>query len=46
MTTHYLSAPGIEPGTSGSAARTSYHQTTEAVLLDVNITIIFGEEMK
>jgi hypothetical protein len=32
--THYFSenlvAPGIEPGTSGSVARNSDHQTTEA----------------
>jgi hypothetical protein len=26
-----LEAPGIEPGTLGSAARNSDHQTTEAV---------------
>jgi hypothetical protein len=34
-----LVAPGIEPGTSGSAARNSDHYTTEAVLLTLTLSL-------
>ncbi|CAG2055037.1 unnamed protein product [Timema podura] len=34
-----LPVPGIEPGTSGSAARISYHETMEAVIVDIKTDI-------
>jgi hypothetical protein len=41
--THYFSenlvAPEIEPGTSGSVARNSDHQTTEAVIIIIIVII-------
>jgi hypothetical protein len=42
--THYLSenlvAQGIDPGTSGSIARNSDHQNTEAVIKNITATFI------
>jgi hypothetical protein len=38
-----LVAPGMEPGISGSAARKSYHYTTEAVILFTNYRIMNGK---